>query len=76
MIKQLLEHLLSSIVTHPDAVQVQEQQTNGRTIFSFTVATQDRGRVIGRDGRTIKVLRTIVKSFERDGTDYDVELVT
>ena len=61
--KELLEHIVKSIVNHPDEVSVEERESvdfPGLTILSIEVAEDDKGIVIGRKGRTINSIRDII----------------
>lgn len=61
--KELLEHIVKSIVNNPEAVSVDERESvdfPGLTILSIEVAEEDKGIVIGRKGRTINSIRDIV----------------
>ena len=61
--KELLEHIVKSIVNHPDDVSVEERESvdfPGLTILSIEVAEDDKGIVIGRKGRTINSIRDII----------------
>lgn len=61
--KELLEHIVKSIVNNPDQVSVEERESvdfPGLTILSIEVAEEDKGIVIGRKGRTINSIRDII----------------
>jgi hypothetical protein len=61
--KELLEHIVKSIVNNPEEVSVQERESvdfPGLTILSIEVAEEDKGIVIGRKGRTINSIRDII----------------
>jgi len=61
--KELLEHIVKSIVNNPDDVTVEERESvdfPGLTILSIDVAETDKGVVIGRKGRTINSIRDII----------------
>jgi hypothetical protein len=61
--KELLEHIVKSIVNNPEAVSVTERESvdfPGLTILSIEVAEEDKGIVIGRKGRTINSIRDII----------------
>jgi predicted RNA-binding protein YlqC (UPF0109 family) len=61
---EALEHLVCGIVDNPDEVSVREKQARGRgTLLKVTVHPDDLGRVIGRNGRTAKSLRTVVNAL-------------
>jgi predicted RNA-binding protein YlqC (UPF0109 family) len=61
-LKELLEFLAQNLVTHPDAVHVTESQENDQSILELRVDKEDLGRVIGKQGRTAKSLRTILNA--------------
>ena len=63
--KQLLLRLARGLVREPNRVRVHEHVEDDRTIFELEVAPGDRGRVIGRDGRTASALRVLVSALAR-----------
>lgn len=73
--KELLEYLARALVTRPDAVRVTEAQREGRTTLILEVAEEDRGRVIGRSGKTAGALRTLVGAVAaREGKSISIEI--
>jgi len=61
--KELLEHIVKSIVNNPEAVSIKERESvdfPGLTILTIEVAEEDKGIVIGRKGRTINSIRDII----------------
>ena len=61
--KGLVEYIAKSIVTIPDAVVVTEETTADKNvILKLQVAPEDRGRVIGKQGRTARAMRTILSA--------------
>ncbi len=59
----LLGFLARSLVSDPDAVEVERfEEDDGTVILELTVADDDYGKVIGRGGRTAGALRTVVKA--------------
>ena len=60
--KELVEVIAKALVDEPDAVTVTEREENGETIVELRVAPQDMGKVIGRQGRIAKAIRTVVKA--------------
>ncbi|RMF22200.1 MAG: KH domain-containing protein [Deltaproteobacteria bacterium] len=62
VLKELLEFLAQNLVTHPDAVEVTENQTEEQSTLHLRVDKEDLGRVIGKQGRTAKSLRTILNA--------------
>jgi len=60
--KELVEHLAKSLVDNPDAVEVIETQGETASVLELKVAKQDLGRIIGKQGRTAKSIRTILNA--------------
>ena len=60
--RALVEYLAQALVDNPDDVEVEEEEYDGRTIFHLYVADEDMGKVIGKQGRTVRSLRTIVSA--------------
>ncbi len=59
---ELLEELARQLVDDPDAVRVDEVDDGDATILRLHVAEADRGKVIGRQGRIARALRTVVRA--------------
>lgn len=60
--KELIIYLAQSLVDQPDAVTVEQQETDDAIVFTLSVAPDDMGRVIGKHGKIAKAIRSIVKS--------------
>ena len=60
--KELITYLAKSLVSEPDAVTVEEQETEDTVVFTLSVAPDDMGRIIGKHGKIAKAIRSIVKS--------------
>ncbi len=58
--KALIENIARSLVDNPDAVQVREVEGEQATVLELTVSGEDLGKVIGRQGRTARAMRTIL----------------
>lgn len=73
--KELVEMLVKMLVEDPAAVAVRKTERNEAVLIEIKVAKEDMGKVIGRQGRVIKALRTVVRSCgQRDGKRVNVEL--
>ncbi|HXY86532.1 MAG TPA: KH domain-containing protein [Gaiellaceae bacterium] len=59
---ELLEFLARQLVDEPDAVRVEPVDEDGELVLRLHVAEDDRGKVIGRQGRIARALRTIVRT--------------
>jgi predicted RNA-binding protein YlqC (UPF0109 family) len=74
--RELVEFLTESLVEDPDAVQVEEVSSGRVTVYEVTVAEDDVGKIIGRQGKVIRAIRTVVKAAAtRQGTRVDVDVV-
>lgn len=58
--KSLLEEIAKALVDHPDDVQVTEVEGEQTTVLELRVRTEDLGKVIGRQGRTARAIRTLL----------------
>ena len=65
---ELLAHLARQLVDEPDAVKVEEVQREGATVLQLRVAKADVGKVIGRQGRIARALRTVVRAGGAHGS--------
>ena len=74
--KELLLYMAKSLVDHPDEVTVTETDGDDGKVLELRVAEGDMGKVIGRQGRIAKEIRTIVKTVApRTGEKVTVEIV-
>ena len=74
--KELLLYMAKNLVDNPDAVSVNEISDEEGTVLELRVAPGDMGKVIGRQGRIAKEIRTIVKTVaQRTGEKITVEIV-
>ena len=60
--KELVEIIAKALVDHPDAVSVQEVEGEHSIILELKVADDDMGKVIGKQGRIAKAIRTVIKA--------------
>jgi predicted RNA-binding protein YlqC (UPF0109 family) len=61
-VAEIVEYLARRLVDEPDAVRVQEVDREGDTVLQLYVAPDDVGKVIGRQGRIARALRTVVRA--------------
>jgi predicted RNA-binding protein YlqC (UPF0109 family) len=73
--KELIEYIASSLVSNPEAVEVTETEEGGRTVFRLQVAQEDKGKVIGRQGRVAQAMRTILRvAAVKNGSQATLEI--
>lgn len=60
--KELVEVMAKSLVDYPDEVQVTETENDKAVVLELKVAQSDMGKVIGKQGRIAKAIRTVVKA--------------
>ena len=60
--KELVEVIAKSLVDYPDEVQVTETENDKAGVLELKVAQSDMGKVIGKQGRIAKAIRTVVKA--------------
>lgn len=60
MLKDLIEYIAKSLVDNPDAVKVSEVAGEQTSVLELKVAKEDLGKVIGKQGRTARAMRTIL----------------
>ena len=74
--KELLLYMAKNLVDDPEAVTVNEITNEDGTVLELRVASDDMGKVIGRQGRIAKEIRTIIKTVaQRSGEKVTVEIV-
>ena len=74
--KELLEYIARSLVEHPDAVEVDVEESDDEVELTLVVDERDMGRVIGRDGRIANAIRSLLRIMgARDGRHVELEIV-
>ncbi len=73
---ELVEYIAKSLVDNPDEVQVNEVEGSQSVIIELKVADEDMGKVIGKQGRIAKAIRTVVKAAAiKDNKRVVVEII-
>lgn len=74
--KEIIEIIARSLVDHPEQIVVDEKIDGDAVTYELRVATDDMGKVIGKQGRIAKALRTVVKAAAtRENKKVNVEIV-
>lgn len=75
-VQEDLTAVVREIVDAPDAVDVDVLEGSDSTLLELRVADDDIGKVIGRQGRIVRALRTLLKArSETDGRTYELEII-
>ena len=73
--KELVEVIAKALVDHPEEVTVTEKEDGKKLTIELHVAASDMGKVIGKQGKIAKALRTLVRAATpRDSKKYNVEI--
>ena len=59
--KELIEYIARSLATRPDDVRVTEEVEEGRVVLRLEVADEDKGKIIGRQGRVAQAMRVLLR---------------
>ena len=74
--KELIEYIAKQIVTFPDKVVVTEETNEQGTVLKLQVADEDKGRVIGKQGRVAEAMRTLIRvKAAKAGTRVSLEIL-
>ena len=74
--RELVEYIARNLVDDPDAVKVMEREEENAYVLELSVAPDDMGKVIGKQGRIAKAIRTVVKAAtSKASKKYIVEII-
>ena len=74
--QEFLEYVVKGLVQHPDAVSITPVQRDSKTIYELRLHPQDVGQVIGRQGATIKAIRSLLLAGSaKKGLRCSVEII-
>lgn len=74
--KELLVYIAQNLVDNPDDVTVTEKEAEAETVYELRVAQGDMGKVIGRQGKVAKEIRTLMRSVaQRQGKRIRIDIV-
>lgn len=74
MVKELVTFVVQQLVSHPQDVMISITEKDDGDLLEIKVAPDDRGRVIGKEGHTIKSLRALIDVMEHNGKRVSLEL--
>lgn len=59
--KKALEYIVTQIVDEPEKVEISQEEDSGMINFAIKVASQDMGKIIGKNGKVIRAIRNVIK---------------
>jgi predicted RNA-binding protein YlqC (UPF0109 family) len=75
--KELIEYIAKSIVDNPEQVEITEETSDDGVVLRLRVAPEDTGKVIGKEGRIAKAMRTLLRvAAIRKGTRATLEIIS
>jgi hypothetical protein len=73
--KEIVEYVASAITDHPDDVEVVEEEDDGRIFLVLRVNSEDKGKVIGRQGRVVQSIRSLLRvAAVKEGVQVNLEV--
>ena len=74
--KELVEYIAKSIASYPEDVKVTEEEEDGHILLRLEVAPDDKGKLIGRQGRVAQSIRVLLRvAAVKQGTRANLEIV-
>ncbi len=74
--KELVEFIAKEIASYPDEVKVTEEEEDGRIVLRLEVAPDDKGKVIGRQGRVAESIRVLLRvAAVKQGTRATLDII-
>jgi predicted RNA-binding protein YlqC (UPF0109 family) len=74
--KELVEFIAKEIASYPDEVKVTEEEEDGRIILRLQVAPDDKGQIIGRQGRVAESIRVLLRvAAVKKGTRATLDII-
>ena len=74
--KALIEFIARSLVEHTEEINVQEHRSGNRITLELRVAKEDMGRIIGRNGRVVNAIRTLLRvTAERENLRVTLDVI-
>jgi uncharacterized protein len=75
-VEGLIQYIVKAVVDRPDQVELRSSDSDGGKLYELKVAPEDVGKVIGRDGRTVNALRTLLAAAaQRKGVKARLEIL-
>ncbi|MDP3064556.1 MAG: KH domain-containing protein [Chloroflexota bacterium] len=74
--KELIEYIAKTLASKPEDVKVTQEEEDGRVVLKLEVAPEDKGKIIGRQGRVAQAMRVLLRvAAVKNGTRALLEIV-
>jgi hypothetical protein len=74
--QELIEYIAKNLASKPEDVRITTEEGEGRVVLKLEVAEEDKGKIIGRQGRVAQAMRTLLRvAAVKDGTRAILEIV-
>ena len=74
--QELIEYIAKNLASKPEDVRITTEEGDGRVVLKLEVAEEDKGKIIGRQGRVAQAMRTLLRvAAVKDGTRAILEIV-
>ncbi len=74
--EEMLKTIVKYLVDNPDAIEINKRQEEKSTVLELKVAQEDMGKVIGKQGKMAKAIRTLMKAYAtKEGTKISVDIM-
>jgi predicted RNA-binding protein YlqC (UPF0109 family) len=75
MLTSFVEYIVKSLVDKPDLVTITQTSEGKKVVIGVKVGEEDLGRVIGKDGQTIRAIRSLALAVSPAGSDISVDII-
>lgn len=72
ILTHIVDYLVKSLVDKPEEVEVMESKEGSMTVIRIQVSDEDRGRVIGKNGQTIRAIRALLHAVSKADEPLDI----
>ena len=72
VLSHIVDNLVKSLVDKPEQVEITESKEGEMTVIKVHVADEDRGRVIGKNGQTIRAIRALLHAVNPSDAQVDI----
>ncbi len=74
MLKNIVEYIVTALVEKPESVSIIQTNKDNRNVISITVASKDIGKVIGKDGKTIRAIRSLIEALGPHEMPFEIDI--